>query len=187
MSQDRSADLHPGIPVAAGGDRRAAPRYAAALLGDVNARLSDGRDVTLVDFSRCGILIESDARFQIGTRATVRIAAGRVEVTAGGTVVRSRVSGMSRADLRYQTAIAVDTDLALLERAVQEPRHLPPQPRATAVNGNGNGHHGPGLPASSSPAPSPSTAESILQLLATAAGDLGDQLDPGESPTINDW
>ena len=110
---------------APGEERRASPRHAASVLGSVNARIIGGSPVELVNFSSRGVLFECDSRLLIGARASVRITTTDANLIVTGRVVRSRVKGLVNGALRYDAALALDSELALMP-AVVEP--VAPEP-----------------------------------------------------------
>jgi hypothetical protein len=101
-------------------DRRRAPRIDANKLGSVITRVIGGGEVKLLDFSRSGVLIESDARLAIGAKATIRLTTTDASLTVRGQVVRSKVAGVN-GTIVYHTALALDDDLTALERSVPAP------------------------------------------------------------------
>src|SRR5690349_2071614 len=98
----------------AGEERRASPRHAAASLGSVSARIIGGSPVDLVNFSSRGVLFECDSRLLIGARASVRITTADTNLIVTGRVVRSRVKGLVNGALRYDAALFLDSELALV-------------------------------------------------------------------------
>jgi PilZ domain len=103
----------------AGAERRSGRRREASTLGPVVARLVGGSEVRLIDFSRRGVLLESETRLLIGARASIKITTTDAVVTVAGYVVRSRVAGVRDSALVYHTALALNDDLGLLEQAAQ--------------------------------------------------------------------
>src|SRR6516225_7696980 len=88
-------------------DRRRAPRHDAAHLGSVITRVIGGGEVKLLDFSRSGVLIESDTRLAIGAKATIRLTTTDASLTVRGEVVRSKVAGVN-GTLLYHTALQLE-------------------------------------------------------------------------------
>jgi hypothetical protein len=103
-------------------DRRRAPRHAATHLGCIITRVIGGGEVKLLDFSRSGVLIESDTRLAIGAKATIRLTTTDASLTVRGQVVRSRVAGLNGV-LVYHTALQLDDDLVALEKNVPQTEH----------------------------------------------------------------
>lgn len=101
-------------------DRRNETRHDAARLGPVTARLVGGSEVRLVNFSNRGILVESDARLQIGARASVRITTKDGTVVVTGRVVRSRVKGLINGVLLYDAGLNLDNELSLAPAEIVE-------------------------------------------------------------------
>ncbi len=101
-------------------DRRRAPRHDAAHLGSVITRVIGGGEVKLLDFSRSGVLIESDTRLAIGAKATIRLTTTDASLTVRGEVVRSKVAGVN-GTLLYHTALQLEDDLTALEKNVPAP------------------------------------------------------------------
>lgn len=98
-------------------ERRTAPRRDASTIGPVVARLVAGSEVKLLDLSRRGLLLESETRLTIGAKATVKITTTDGALVARGSVVRSRVSGVANGVLTYHTALALEEDLSLFDKA----------------------------------------------------------------------
>jgi len=122
-------------------DRRRAPRHEAAKLGKIITRVIGGGEVKLLDFSRTGVLIESDTRLSVGQKATIRLTMTDASVAVCGRVVRSRVAGVSgvTGSIVYHTALALDDDLTALERnlpASKEDRKSETRP---PTNGSAHG------------------------------------------------
>jgi hypothetical protein len=112
-------------------ERRSGRRREAHTLGPVVARLVGGSEVRLIDFSRRGVLLESETRLLIGAKASIKITTTDAVVTVSGYVVRSRVAGVRDAALVYHTALALNDDLGLLEQAAQMRERLSsPKPAA---------------------------------------------------------
>jgi hypothetical protein len=173
-----------------GDDRRRAPRHDAAHLGSVITRVIGGGEVKLLDFSRSGVLIESDARLSIGAKATIRLTTTDASLTVRGQVVRSKVAGVN-GTIVYHTALALDDDLTALERAVPPPRKKQPepdhepmdhdQPELAASDGSDGSEHAylpdldTGVEASADP---------ILEFLATVPHDLAELR---RRAAVNNW
>lgn len=101
-------------------ERRRAPRHDAAHLGSVITRVIGGGEVKLLDFSRTGVLIESDTRLAIGAKATIRLTTTDASLTVRGQVVRSKVAGLN-GTIVYHTALQLEDDLTALEKNVPAP------------------------------------------------------------------
>lgn len=113
-------------------ERRGERRHDAAKLGKVTARLIGGSEVSLVNFSNRGVLFESDSRLLIGARASVRITTTDANLVVTGRVVRSRVKGVVNGALRYDAALALDSELTLAVPEDPEPVAPDPEPVAAA-------------------------------------------------------
>lgn len=129
-------------------DRRRAPRHDATHLGSVITRVIGGGEVKLLDFSRSGVLIESDTRLAIGARATIRLTTTDASLTVRGQVVRSKVAGLN-GTLVYHTALQLEDDLTALEKNVpptaiqaDADEKAPPieAEGAETADGHGTGH-----------------------------------------------
>ena len=105
-------------------DRRRAPRHDATHLGSVITRVIGGGEVRLLDFSRSGVLIESDTRLAIGAKATIRLTTTDASLTVRGEVVRSKVAVLN-GTLLYHTALQLEDDLTVLEKNVPAPPARP--------------------------------------------------------------
>lgn len=134
-------------------DRRRAPRHDAAHLGSVITRVIGGGEVKLLDFSRSGVLIESDTRLAIGAKATIRLTTTDASLTVRGQVVRSKVAGLN-GTLVYHTALQLEDDLTVLEKNVPAP---PPKPQEDAQK-LAKDEHPLMLNLSGDPMPAPKTA-----------------------------
>jgi hypothetical protein len=99
-----------------GGPPRVAP---AALPGITGVRFLPQRtEATLVNISPSGLLVESTAKYQVGSAAAVLFEGGFSPATATGRVVRCEVAVMGRDGvLRYYIGIEFDAPLDLGEAA----------------------------------------------------------------------
>jgi hypothetical protein len=127
-------------------ERRGEIRHDATKLGTIKARLIGGSEVSLVNFSNRGVLFESDSRLLVGARASVRLTTTDANLVVTGRVVRSRVKGVVNGALRYDAALALDSELALAlpeepvaaepePAPVSEPAPDPPAAVAESVDG----------------------------------------------------
>jgi len=109
--EDRPADASFGAVENAGAgslkaNRRAEPRYAAADLPAITTVMLSGEEVTLVNISSSGVLVESSTRFKPSERVRLGIT-GLEPNQVGGVIVRCMVSAISTGGkLRYESAIA---------------------------------------------------------------------------------
>jgi PilZ domain len=131
MAQRKKADK--AMATVSDDDRRANPRLDATKLGPVVARLIGGSEVRLIDFSRHGVLVESDVRLQIGAKASIKITTTDGALVVRGSVVRSRVSGVVGSNLTYHTALALEEDLAKLEEVMVQREPVAGPTREVAV------------------------------------------------------
>ncbi len=116
------ADSRPEV-VAAATDRRSQPRLSAETLGlEVDARLSPGVPVRLVNVSSGGALLELQEWIRPGTRSELRLSKspgnGETErLTANGHIARCWVQRLSplcyRAALVFSAQVAVSADTTL--------------------------------------------------------------------------
>jgi PilZ domain len=133
-------------------DRRRAPRHDATHLGSVITRVIGGGEVKLLDFSRSGVLIESDTRLAIGAKATIRLTTTDASLTVRGQVVRSKVAGLN-GTLVYHTALQLEDDLTVLEKNVPAPPPPAPQDDTQNTQKSEKGAHPLMLNLSSDPPP----------------------------------
>ena len=109
--EDRQTDTSFGAVENAGAgslkaNRRAEPRYAAADLPAITTVMLSGEEVTLVNISSSGVLVESSTRFKPSERVRLGIT-GLEPNQVGGVIVRCMVSAISTGGkLRYESAIA---------------------------------------------------------------------------------
>lgn len=106
-----------------GVDRRRAvrlPPSAIPLLKSV--RLVAGPEVKLINISRGGALIESEARLSPGSTICVRLVSGDSIYLLKGRVLRARAASLSGTELRYHIALAFDEEFAVvpMDEALQE-------------------------------------------------------------------
>lgn len=90
-------------------ERRRAPRLPAGAIEPMaRLRLRGGREVSLVDLSANGALVEGDARLLPGTHVDVHVVTTDGRVLVRSRVVRAYVSALSRDRMTYRTALAFD-------------------------------------------------------------------------------
>jgi hypothetical protein len=90
-------------------ERRAAPRRAPAPSEPLRcARLRGGRELTVEDASRGGLLAEGTARLLPGTHTDVHVLTRDGRVLVRCRVVRAFVSHLSATEVRYRVALAFD-------------------------------------------------------------------------------
>lgn len=99
------------------GERRA-PAAGEPLTG---VRLRTGRELTVVDVSNTGMLVEGRARLLPGTHLDVHVTTADGRVLVRSRVVRARVSAL-RADLiQYRGALAFDRSIDTRARGYDVP------------------------------------------------------------------
>jgi hypothetical protein len=94
------------------GHRRASRRVSSAELGIVRARIRGGHDVSVIDVSSGGTLIESSHRLMPGSMVELHLRreGGEAEMVRG-RVLRCSVAGLSASGVRYRGAVTFDRDL----------------------------------------------------------------------------
>jgi hypothetical protein len=160
-------------------ERRGSPRHDATKLGRVVTRVVGGGEVHLLDFSRNGVLLESDSRLDIGRKVTVRITTTDASITVHGVVVRSKVAGVNNR-IVYHTALALDDDLTALEKQAANAEPPVAETEADLPVASGSEHAcwsdlDTGVEASSDP---------ILEFLATVPHDLAELR---RRAAVNNW
>jgi hypothetical protein len=90
-------------------DRRRALRHQlAAVTPTARLRLRGGREVSLVDLSANGALVEGEARLLPGTHVDVHVVTTNGRVLVRSRVVRAYVCTVSRDRVTYRSAIAFE-------------------------------------------------------------------------------
>jgi hypothetical protein len=92
-------------------ERRGARRRGAGEHGIVRARIRPGHDVTLIDLSPGGALIEGDRRLLPGSPVDLHIQSGDRHASMRGFVLRCCVVRVRPASICYRGAIAFDRPL----------------------------------------------------------------------------
>jgi hypothetical protein len=101
-------------------DRRRMPRHqSCAAEAIARLRLRAGREVSLLDISASGALVEGDARLLPGTHVDVHVVTANGRVLVRSRVVRAYVSAVARDCITYRSALA-------FERHVDIPGYLVP-------------------------------------------------------------
>jgi hypothetical protein len=110
-----------------GAERRTSCRKPPSAIPTLKkVSLSSGLEVTLINISRGGALIESNNRICPTTTICLRMVTAEGVYQLFGRVLRSRVCGLG-AGLRYQSAVAFHNELPLLlEDTGVEARHEAP-------------------------------------------------------------
>lgn len=104
-----------GRPARSGAELRRFARRPASDVPDLKARLVAGSDVRLVNVSRRGVLLETDARLMPNSAVTLRFVTDAASVVLKGRVVRSSIAVLSKATLVYRTAVEFDQDISLVD------------------------------------------------------------------------
>jgi len=93
-------------------DRRAEPRFSSADdHGIIAARIRAGADVSVVDASVSGALVETVQRLRPHASVDLQLSTGGEQVVARGRVTRCLVSRLSPTVVWYRGAIAFDRAL----------------------------------------------------------------------------
>lgn len=125
------ARRHRPEPAVAGENRRQSPRRPASAIPNLKARLFAGSDVRLIDVSRRGVLIETDARLLPGSPISIKFVTTDANLVLKGSVVRSSVNIVSDKGVVYRTAVSFEEDIklcdeSLWEEAAPAPEVVPP-------------------------------------------------------------
>jgi chromosome segregation ATPase len=122
------------------GDRRKWPRIPASLLTNVRASLLAGPDVTLVNISCGGALLEVGARYAMRTFVRLKLTRSTGETTVvPGTVSWSRVGTIAAGRINYLVAVIFEQAIADLSAVTgcqaeeMERAHLTPEPAAVGT------------------------------------------------------
>ncbi|MCL6641654.1 MAG: hypothetical protein K6T92_09830 [Candidatus Rokubacteria bacterium] len=107
-----------------GEDRRRAPRLPPSALPPCKARLVGGPEVEIVNVSRTGILTRSGARLMPGSAIGIRFITADTVFVLMGRVVRSRLVALRDGQPQYESALAFDKHLPLLNEDPVAPESL---------------------------------------------------------------
>ena len=116
-----------------GANRRQSPRRPASDIPGLKARLFAGSDVGLIDVSRRGVLIETDARLLPGSPISIKFVTTDATLVLKGTVVRSSVNIVSDKGVVYRTAVAFDEDIKLCDESLWQAPAVPEPAEEPAV------------------------------------------------------
>lgn len=95
-------------------DRRASGRQQTAdQHGIVRARVRPGHEVTVLDLSPGGALIEAGHRLLPGTRVELQLAGADYRLAVRGRVLRCSVASLNPARITYRGAVAFERELLL--------------------------------------------------------------------------
>ena len=104
-------------------EKRSAPRLPPSAISNLRSiRLVAGPEVTLINISRGGALIETDALLVPNSLIAIRLVTADAVFLLRGRVLRSRASSFQGSALLYQSALAFDEELPLLAGAEDQPR-----------------------------------------------------------------
>jgi hypothetical protein len=119
MDAYRLAKHDPAVPARAqkpkGEEKRSSPRLPPSAIAALkSARIVAGPEVVLINISRGGALIETEARLMPGSTANIRLVAADAVFLIRGRVLRSQARSFQGPVLRFHCAIAFDEDFSLL-------------------------------------------------------------------------
>ncbi|MBA2356023.1 MAG: hypothetical protein H0V80_15335 [Acidobacteria bacterium] len=106
---DRKSPLPPIVD----DERRAHRRIPAAMLPHLNARVSGGPPVRLLDLSKWGVQLETAMFMRPGSTVCIRFVTSSETITLTGAVVRSTVAVLEAGGVTYHTALAFNEALEL--------------------------------------------------------------------------
>jgi CheY-like chemotaxis protein len=102
-------------------DRRRAPRRPKNQLpGLWSAKLPWGTEVTLLDVSRTGMLVETTSRVTLGSTLDFQFVGENTNVCIPARILRTNVADVDAFGVRYRVAAAFNRELELLEAAAAE-------------------------------------------------------------------
>ncbi|MBZ5496081.1 MAG: PilZ domain-containing protein [Acidobacteriia bacterium] len=105
-----------------GRDRRTAPRQPPSVIPSLQSvELTNGNAVNLVNISRGGALVETEARMIPGVSICIRLVAADAVFMLRGRVLRSRALSLRGSTILYESAIAFNEELPLLAGEFDEP------------------------------------------------------------------
>jgi len=94
-----------------GANRRQAPRLSPE---KVTSLISVSTEMRVVNISRGGALLETEARLVPGTRIVLKVVTVEGAIRIAGQVLRSSVSSLI-GNPKYQSAVAFETPLGILD------------------------------------------------------------------------
>jgi hypothetical protein len=106
--------------------RRAARLPPSAIPFLKSVKLVAGPEVKLINVSRGGALIESEARLSPGSAICVRLVTGESIYLLKGRVLRARAVALSGAEIRYHIAVAFDQEFTVVARNESSMEELAP-------------------------------------------------------------
>jgi len=112
-------------------NRRKAPRFPPSAIPFLRSvKLVAGPEVKLVNVSRTGALIESEARLSPGSALCLRLVTAESVYLLKGKIVRSRAAGLVGSVLYYQSAVAFDEAFTVLPAESKSKASAAAQPQA---------------------------------------------------------
>ena len=104
-------------------EKRSSPRLPPSTISNLKSvRLVAGPEVTLINISRGGALIETEAHLVPHSSVAIRLVAADAVFLLHGKVLRSRASSFQGSTLLYQSAIAFDKELSILAGVQNQPQ-----------------------------------------------------------------
>jgi len=104
-------------------EKRSAPRLPPSAITDLKSvRLIAGPEVTLINISRGGALIETDALLVPHSSIAIRLVTAEAVFLLRGRVLRSRASSFHGSNLVYHSALAFDEELPFLDGIQEQPK-----------------------------------------------------------------
>ena len=98
-------------------EKRTSPRLPASSISSLKSvRLVAGPEVTLINISRGGALIETDALLVPHSSIAIRLVTADAAFLLRGRVLRSRASSFQGSALLYQSALAFDEEFPFLDK-----------------------------------------------------------------------
>lgn len=102
-------------------DRRRAPRRPKDQVPWLwSAKLPWGSEVTLVDVSRTGVLVETSSRVTLGSTLDFQFVGENTNISVPARILRTDVANVDALGVRYRVAAAFNRELDLLEAAAAE-------------------------------------------------------------------
>jgi hypothetical protein len=98
-------------------ERRHSSRLQESEHGIVRARVRPGHEVSVIDASAGGLLIETDRRLLPGAAIDLHLSTAGGTTTVRGCVLRCAVSGLRPAGVFYRGAIGFERHVSCLARA----------------------------------------------------------------------
>ena len=114
------------------GERR---RRVADEHGIVSARLRGGREVSIVDISAAGVLIETTHRLLPGSSVDLQLITSDGAIVVRGRVLRSAVSRVAASLVWYRGAIQLERNLAWLGECPRATGHQVPMAESPLPGG----------------------------------------------------